>query len=64
MVRHYKRKIGARSYKNYSTETLKLCLDLIKNGTLSQRIAAKQFNIPRKTIINELSQKHLMRPGK
>ena len=53
MVRHYTRKIGARSYKNYSTETLKLCLGLIKNGTLSQR-AAKQFNIPRKTTINKL----------
>ena len=63
MVRHCKRKIGAGSYKNYSTETLKLCLDLIKNGTLSQ-CAAKQFNIPRKTIISKLSQKHFIRPGK
>ena len=35
-----------------------------KWNTTSQHIAAKQFNIPRKTIINELSQKHLMRPGK
>ena len=53
MVSHYKRKItGGRSYKNYSTETLKLCLGLIKNGTLSQRIARKQFNIPRKPIIS------------
>ena len=61
MIRHYKRKIGAHSYRNYSTEILKLCLDLIKNT--SQR-AAKRFIIPRKTIINKLSQKHLMRPGK
>lgn len=64
MVRVYKRKLGSRRYRDYSTEKLEECLKSIINGTFSQRKAAEHFNIPRRTINNKLKQQHCKMPGK
>lgn len=54
MPRKYKRVIGSRPYADYSTEILEKCLEDIRCKRLSQRVAAKQYGIPRSTIINKL----------
>ena len=58
MVRKHIRKQGARNYKNYTDKKLDDCIRAIKSGALSQRNAAKIYNIPRSTIINKLNNKH------
>lgn len=55
MPRVYKRKLGARQYANYSSETLEKCLRDVKNKVLSQRAAAAAYKIPRSTIKNKLA---------
>lgn len=64
MVRVYKRKLGARRYRDYSTETLEECLESIRTGTFTQRKAAEHFNISRRTINHKLKQQHVKKPGK
>lgn len=57
MVRHYKKKPGARNYKNYSSGTLEECLTAISNGmTITE--ASTKFKIHRNTISNKLHEKH------
>lgn len=50
------RRYGTKS--NYSIETFHKALDEIQSGTISQRKAAKNYNIPRSTLKNKLKQKH------
>lgn len=38
-VRKSRRRLGARQYKNYSTEMLELAIDLVKKKQLSAREA-------------------------
>lgn len=63
MPRAYKRKLGARQYKNYDEEHLQRCLIAVKNG-LSLSKAADTFKIPRKTIFNKLKGRHTKEPGR
>lgn len=55
MPRVYKRKLGARQYANYSSETLEKCLNDVRNKVLTQRAAAAVYKIPRSTIKNKLA---------
>lgn len=54
MQRNYKKRVGSRNYKNYSSETLRQCLASIENKELTQRKASEKYGIPRRTIINQL----------
>ena len=58
MVREHKRRKGARRYQDYTDENLEECLDKIKTGKLTQRVAASTYNIPRSTLKNKLKNKH------
>lgn len=58
MPRTYKRQPGSRNYRNYTEETLTLCLNAVRSGSLTQRKAEEQFKIPRRTIINKLKNHH------
>ncbi|XP_045761191.1 uncharacterized protein LOC123876139 [Maniola jurtina] len=63
MVREYKRKLGARSYKNYSDETLAKAVAEVRAGLLTQSAAAKKYKINRTTILNKIHHQHELKPG-
>ncbi|KAH9633002.1 hypothetical protein HF086_000362 [Spodoptera exigua] len=56
--RKSRRRLGAREYKNYSQEMLKLAVELVQNDKLSARAASRQFSIPKQTILNKVHNKH------
>ena len=64
MVREHKRRKGARRYQDYTDENLEECLDKIKTGKLTQRVAASTYNIPRSTLKNKLKNKHTKTVGR
>ena len=64
MTRTHKRKKGARRYADYTAANLKKALLNIKNKILSQREAAKVFNIPRSTLKNKLKKAHMKHYGR
>ncbi|KAE9525572.1 hypothetical protein AGLY_014099 [Aphis glycines] len=63
MSRTYKRAVGSRQYGNYSTENLAKCLDSIKERRVTQKEAAKVYNIPRRKINYKLREKHIKSVG-
>lgn len=63
MARGNRRKLGARHYKNYTEETLLQAVNAVKTGAMSSREAENQFNIPRKTILNKVKEKHCEKVG-
>lgn len=56
--RKKRRRLGAREYKNYSQEMLELAVELVGNNKLSERAAARQFSIPKQTILNKVHNNH------
>lgn len=50
MPKVHTRAVGSRQYHDYTEETLNKCLSDIKNKVMTQRNAAKVYNIPRPTI--------------
>lgn len=64
MPRNYIKKLGSRTYRNYSDDYLDECLNKIRNGQLTQRVAAAQYNIPRSTLKNKLKGAHVQKHGK
>lgn len=58
MPRNQRKKIGSRPYINYTLDTLQTCLQSILSHQMTQREAAKHFNIPRSTIKNKLKGKY------
>ncbi|XP_047990507.1 uncharacterized protein LOC125229660 [Leguminivora glycinivorella] len=54
MPRKYVRRIDARRYKAYTEDALEECLRAIESKVLTQRKAAAEFNIPRRTLINRI----------
>ena len=62
MGRKYRRKLGARKYKDYSEETLLTAITACKNG-MSSRTAEKKFKIPRRTLLNKLNSVHMKKVG-
>ena len=63
MPRKHQRIPGSRRYKDYTEEMLEECVRRIKSGNLTQRDAEKEYSIPRSTIKNKLSGKHLKPVG-
>ncbi|KAJ8910919.1 hypothetical protein NQ315_014253 [Exocentrus adspersus] len=63
MPRQYHRMLGSRTYSDYSPDMLAECLNQVKNGEISQRQAAAQYKIPRKTLYSKLKNKHACKPG-
>lgn len=62
--RKSRRKLGSRSYKNYTSEMLQLAVESVANSTITTREAEKQFGIPRRTIVNRLKNRHSKPVGK
>ena len=63
MVRNYKPKKGARSYRNYSEEDLASAVEAITAGGLTYREASAKWGISVGTIINTVKGKHTKKPG-
>lgn len=62
--RKCRRKLGSRSYRNYTPEMLQLAVESVANRTITSRDAEKQFGVPRRTIINKLKNRHQKPVGK
>lgn len=62
MVRKYKRKIGARSYLNYTKETLEKALKEIDNGK-SLCSVSKKYKIPKGTLSSKRNGTNTKKPG-
>lgn len=58
MPNKYKRAVGSRTYRNYTDEILKTCLNDIINKKITQREAEKLYNIPRRTLNYKLKKHH------
>jgi len=58
MVRVYKRKIGARRYKDYTEDTLAKAVADVENGILSIRDSAAKYGVSKSTIGRKLHHKH------
>lgn len=56
--RKSRRRIGARTYKNYTEDMLNLAIQLVRDKTLSSRDAERQFNIPPRSILNKINKTH------
>lgn len=61
MVRTYKRKIGSRSYRNYSDEKLKEAIKLIANGELKFWDATTIYKISIGTLVKYVRQYKLVK---
>lgn len=57
MGRIYVKKLGSRSYKNYSQEQLARAVQAIKRG-LGYKEASELFKIPRRTLWNKVTSRH------
>lgn len=58
-----RRKVGARTYRNFSNEQLEKAIDEVKSGKLSIRNASEKFSIPKSTIARKVKQKNMNDPG-
>lgn len=63
MPRTYKRKLGSRSYSNYSVETLEKALLDIVEGKMTVHNVSKHYNIPYGTLYNKYTGRHIHSPG-
>ncbi len=63
MVREYKRKVGSRSYRDYTRATLDEAVRVIKSGKMGQREASKHFKILRTTLRDKVLGHHPEGPG-
>lgn len=58
MPRKYRRKLGARHYKDYSCDLLQQALLDIQQNGISVRAAAEKYKIPRRSLSNKLKAVH------
>lgn len=63
MGRVYKKKVGARQYKNYTQATVEEAVRRIRLNQLSLQEASDAYKIPRRTLWNKLRKRHLEKPG-
>lgn len=64
MPRVHIRKLGSRTYADYSQETLEQCLNDIRTKSKTQREASEYYHIPRSTIKNKLKGVFNNKPGR
>lgn len=62
MPRNYKKKLGSRTYKNFTEADLERALAAIRDG-MSQAAASRRFKISRGTLQNKLKGEHTRPPG-
>lgn len=62
-MRKYKRKLGARSYKNYEDSTLDNALLEVVEGRMTLREASRSFKVPYGTLNNRYNGRHGSKPG-
>lgn len=60
----YKKKIGGRSYQNYSLQTLKKAVEDVKNNKLTYRDAEKKYGVSKSTIQRKVNEKNMMKVGR
>lgn len=58
MPRYYKKKVGTRTYANYSDASVEEALLKISDGELSILAASKKYGIPYGTLHNRYHGKH------
>ncbi|XP_030750907.1 uncharacterized protein LOC115878524 [Sitophilus oryzae] len=58
MGRVYKKKLGARPYRNYTEELLLRAVNAVKTTGISYQAAADLYDIPKRTIYNRAKNKH------
>lgn len=58
MPRNYKRPIGSRRYKDYTEETLENAIQQVTRGRQKLSEASKIYNIPRRTLLNKIKNRH------
>ncbi|KAJ8940229.1 hypothetical protein NQ314_010792 [Rhamnusium bicolor] len=63
MSRIYEKRVGTRKYKNYSEELLQRAIDLVRRRGMSVKRIAELTNIPRRTIVNQVKNKHTQQVG-
>jgi len=63
MPRVYQPKDGSKRLKQYSEETLELCLSDVVEGKISANKAAKKYKIPKGTLINRMHGRHIKNHG-
>lgn len=64
MVRIYKRKNSAKAYKsNYTNQNLADAISAVQSGAMKSWKAAKEYGIPKGTLINKLKGLHPRKPG-
>ena len=64
MVRNYKRKVGSRSYRNYTNDQLQNAIRAVQSKNLSVNKAAETLKIPRKTLEKKMKKQHTNKPGR
>lgn len=62
MVRNYTKKLGGRSYRNYSEEDLQKALTAVRKG-VSKSAASRLYKIPRTTLIDKVYNNHPLSVG-
>lgn len=63
MVRTYKRKVGARSYINYTSDALEAAINDIETGKALVKASSSTHGIPASTLRNKLKARHSGTPG-
>ncbi len=64
MPRQYKRKSHALAYRtNYTEQDLADAIAAVKGGGMISWKAAKEYGIPKGTLINKLNNRHPRKPG-
>lgn len=63
MPTKYKRKPGSRTYKDYTEDSLNICIEELRTGNITQREAEVKYGIPRRTINYKLQHKHQNKVG-
>ena len=63
-MRDYVRKLGSRSYKNYTSDTVDQAIRKIKTKKLSLSKASKKYKIPKETITHKLNNKNIKNVGR
>ena len=63
MVRKYKKRIGSRTYINYTSETVSEAVRAIRDDDVSVREASRRFRIPYGTLYNKVNGLHTRKNG-
>jgi len=63
MVRHYKRKPGARPYRAFNTQKMEEAVAKVRDGAMSVRRACALYGVPRSSLHNRVKGRHQLKAG-